>query len=392
MYGLELRARPKRRVLRDKDPVETNFRVLAKVLPGLKRTKQGAAITWFPGTKVKLIGDDGDLVFRAQTAAVGPGYARELVDRCAKILEPLELVWDEPPELDVAAIERDMCEWLVDELKEGSIEAFGIPKARAWRVPGAVLLTPMGPRDEAWKAAAIRDPALAADVFPWRGHGPGTFERARGLRALWHEVPWREPIDDAEEEMMLAVHHDLRDALKADPTLDMPWADWAALVDNLGVDSQRATEVREKAKQLGTESRIGYRRYDLEADLSGGWSVVMPGSFLSGWEDDGARFIATDGERAIEVQTLTAGGETDSAKLLAVAPEKFPVVGRIDADGYAGRAEATTHDDVRVVHGLVVKAPEIAIVTLRCAVDEEAWALDVWRSMRHRAVEEDEDD
>ena len=119
-----------------------------------------------------------------------------------------------------------------------------------------------------------------------------------------------------------------------------------------------------------------------DVELAGGWVVQLPGAFTGRYEDDGARFWSTDGDRTIEFQSLTAGDSTDSAALLAIAPERHAVIDRFDDGTRIGRAEAHTEDHVRVVHGLVVIAPEVAVLTCKGSLADEAWALATWRSLR----------
>jgi hypothetical protein len=103
---------------------------------------------------------------------------------------------------------------------------------------------------------------------------------------------------------------------------------------------------------------------------------------ISHWEDEGARYWATDGDRVVEFSSLTAEEERDSAKLLAVAPEAHEVIERfVDGDRH-GRAEAFEDDGVPVVIGLVACAPHVGIVT--CKGGEREWALSTWRSLRNR--------
>jgi hypothetical protein len=192
---------------------------------------------------------------------------------------------------------------------------------------------------------------------------------------MWLEVPWREPLDSDERELMKQVDEDLRAARKADPALDLPWAAWRELLAHLGIDDEDVTA------RAGSEVQaIGYRRHDLEVELSGGWLVTMSGAMVGHWEDDGERYWATDGERALEFTSLTAEGETDSEKLLAVAPEKHPVIATFSAGDQRGRAEAFDDDDVRVVVGLMARAPHVGILT--CKGGDDAWALATWRSLR----------
>src|SRR4030095_13825647 len=105
----------------------------------------------------------------------------------------------------------------------------------------------------------------------------------------------------------------------------LPGNAWKELRAQVGSEDE---EVEDHARGKST---IGYRRHPLDVELSGGWHVTLPGALAGHWEDDGARYWATDRDRMIEFTSFTADGETDSAKLLAVAPEAHPVVERIEA-------------------------------------------------------------
>jgi hypothetical protein len=255
-----------------------------------------------------------------------------------------------------------------------------MPTDRSFKVDAPVQ-TAMGPRDQAWCDAVRADPSHAADAFPWWDDGPGLRERSRALAAMWHEVAWREPIDADERAVMERVDRDLQAAQAAAPALELPWAAWAELLDWLGEDEERTAGLRARGGPRGQV--IGYRRYPMDVELSGGWSLELPGAFVGAWEDDGARYWATDGDRVIEFTSLTANTDQDSQQLLEIAPEVHPVIERIASARRLGRAEAYEEGDVHVVHGLMVVAPEIAILTCKCAIADEPWALATWRSLSH---------
>jgi hypothetical protein len=316
---------------------------------------------------------DGELRLRAETAPLGPGYHADVIARMAPLLDELDFAWTEP--FEAAQTQRAMCEWLAGELRTGTPVRLGIPEQRRFRVADAPALTLAGPRDAAWRDAVLADPMRAADAFPWWDVGPGRAARAKALVSMWLEVPWREPLDGDERELMKQVDEDLRAARKADPALELPWAAWRELLAYLGVDDEDVT-----ARAASEVQAIGYRRHDLEVELSGGWLVTMSGAMVGHWEDDGERYWAPDGERALEFTSLTADGETDSEKLLAVAPEKHPVIAQFSDGAQRGRAEAFDDDDIRVVIGLMARAPHVGILT--CKGGDDAWALATWRSLR----------
>lgn len=318
---------------------------------------------------------DGELTVAGDPTAVGPGLCDEAIARLSTILDEIDYGWQPVPESEVQSARDAAGAWLAGELRGGATR-IGMPASRAFVIDAAVQ-TALGPRDAAWRDAVIADPRAAADAFAWWDAGPGQRERSRALLALWHEVPWREPLDRAERATMESVDADLTAAAAADPALALPWAEWAELLDNLG-EVERAEAMRARATG---PSAIGYRRFDMIAEVGGGWALTLPAVFVGRWEDDGDRYWATDGERAIEVTQFEAAA-ADSAALLEVAPALHPVIERFTDGDRCGRAEARDDGGSRVLHGLVACAPNVAIVICRSAEADPAWALAIWRSLR----------
>jgi hypothetical protein len=327
-----------------------------------------------------LVLPDGDLELRAETAAVGPAYHADVLERVAPILEELEYVWDGDDGGDPGP---RMLAWLAGELAAGATR-IAMPAERSFRIDCAVQ-TAMGPRDAAWRDAVIADPSRGADAFAWWQRAPGHRERASALLAMWLEVAWREPLDDDERGVLQRVDADLAAAHRADAELALPWAEWAELLEHLGEGGEHAAEVRARARAIEAPPppRIGYRRHPMEIELSGGWSIELPGAFVGRWEDGGERWWATDGGRVVEFTSFTADGDADSEQLLAVAPEAHPVVARWSRGEHRGRAEISDDGDVHLVHGLMARAPHVAILTFKGATSDQAWALDTWRSLRN---------
>jgi hypothetical protein len=318
------------------------------------------------------VGQDAELAISGD-ATFGPALIADVAARVAPILEELDFVWvDEPPAIE--SMQAMLCEKLRETLQRNDAPVrIGIP-ARKF-VIDAPILTALGPRDAAWRDAVLADPMHGRDAFPYWQPGPGRAALGRALAAMWLEVPWREPLDRDERDLFKPVDEDLRVARKA--KLDVPWRAWQEMLRHLGVQDE---DVDEHAK-TATDPDIGYRRFDLESELSGGWSVRLPGAMVSHYEDDGARYWATDGDRVVEFTSLTAEEERDSDKLLAVAPEVHPVIERYAEAEQRGRAEAFEDDGVPVVIGLMAHAPHVGILTIKGG--ERAWALATWRSLRN---------
>jgi hypothetical protein len=342
---------------------------------GAKQDRYIVELQLHPAATATLtVQPDGELALKGDISALGPGYCAHLIERVAPILDELDYAWTEP--WNRAATEEEICAWLVGELFGKDQVRIGLPDTRRFRIDAPVLM-PLGPRDETWRDAVLADPMHARHSFAWWETGPGREELSRALLALSFEVPWREPLDKDERELMSNVDEDLRAARKADAALPLPYAEWKQMLMHLGIEDE---DVNEKARDW--KATLGYRRHDLEVELSGDWRIVIPGSFVGHWEDDGAKYWATDGDRAIEFSSLTANDEHDSAKLLAVAPERYPVLERIADNERHGRAEAHVEDEIPIVIGLMCVAPHVGILT--CKGGSQDWALATWRSLRRK--------
>ena len=325
---------------------------------------------------------EGDLEIHAETSAVGPGYHTEVLARIAPILEELEFTLEGETDDPKSAFTS----WVTGELRRGATR-IGMPADRMFKLDAAVdaiIQTALGPRDAAWRDAVLAEPSRGADAFAWWQRGPGREAFSRAQLAMWLDVAWREPLDRDERSLMESVDEDLTAARQANPELPFPFAEWSELLEWLGADDAHAHEIRDLVGSTPVpDVLIGYRRHMLEIELTGGWTIDLGGAYVGKWEEDGASWWATDGDRVVEFTSLTAEGETDSQKLLEVAPSVHPVISRIEEPTRRGRAEAYDEADVHVVHGLVTCAPHVAILTCKGRLSDEAWALATWRSLRN---------
>jgi hypothetical protein len=332
----------------------------------------------------------GDVVITARTSTLGPGYHVAVAHRLARLAEELELAWLEPSPLLLptarGAIEAAHVGWLAARLRAGlgrTRTRIALGDAPHFHLE-APIHTPLGPRDEAWRTAVLADARAGRDAFPWWGEGPVAQASGRALRAMWCEVPWREPLDDDERALLARVDADLRVVLAAgwtgDGVIEPPWAAWAELQGWLGLDDAVVEEVARRAGD--DEAAIGYRRWPMTMALSGGWTARLPGDVMTGLADDGAGLWATNGVVAIEFVSVTAVGQRDAAALLATAPERHPVCARHDGGGRYGRVERQIDGEVHLWHAMMAAPEAVALLTLKGAAADEAWALDVWRSLR----------
>jgi hypothetical protein len=195
------------------------------------------------------------------------------------------------------------------------------------------------------------------------------------------EVPWRPPIGDLERELMEQAHRELAQAYKLAPGGELPWPEWAELVDYLDLDDDVTEQVRTRGAP-GTAT-IGYRRYPARFDLSAGWSVRLSPNFADSWQDDGASLVATDGDRSIRCSCAEAEGES-AGQILAKIPMLNDVVARFDEDGYQGRVEARNDESngVRVLTAIMATAGSAAVITAVLLQGGDEWAIETWRTLR----------
>ena len=233
---------------------------------------------------------DGVLSVRAETSRIGPGYHADVIARLTPILDELDYEWDAAPDRDPIDA---MCAWLADELRGDGQRRVGVPVDRelSQRCAGADGARPArcGMARRRARRAAAR--CRCVRVVATRRRATA---RSRALLAMWLEVPWRAPLERDERELMEQVDTDLRAAHAA--KLDVPWADWAELLDNLGADDDHATNVRARATG---EAAIGYRRLDMDVELSGGWMVCLPARSSA----SGKRMASATGRRMARVRS-----------------------------------------------------------------------------------------
>jgi hypothetical protein len=319
------------------------------------------------------------------------------------ILEEIDFVWDPQDERyaskrDFAALQQVFVSWLTRQLPEilagTASKQLGIPQQPRLEVDDAAVLTPMGPRSRQWCEQVMvgadgpneAATAAASDMWPmWETSSPAALSLARGLWLLWVEVPWRLPMGEQEEGVMKQAHRDLSAAYAADPTLPLPWAEWAELLDYLDLDDDVSDDVRQRgAAENGT---IGYRRHPARFQLTTGWSVRLTPNFSDSWVDDGAAMLASDGDRSVRCSCAESDGDSAS-EILAKIPMHGEVLARHDEDGYQGRVEARDDEvhGVRLVTAIMATAGSAAVLSavLRSGNHDDGWAIETWRTLRRQ--------
>jgi hypothetical protein len=357
---------------------------------------------------VQFVKDGHSVTVEAKTSTVGPGYHAYVCDLLHALAADLGGAFEVPQGCeeaegdesgyfvsgDRAALEEEFFKWLLgvadtvaECLAEGSSGLMiSMSTDVMFEFDGAVA-TPLGPRSDDWVEAVRRDPRAGIDVFPWWRLGLGA-EHAAGsaLVRMWTDVRWRSPADDDEIALLEKIDADLRRAHELDPSLPLPWAEWASISDFLGRDDTLANDVRERAAKLPV--RVGYRRRPVRVVLTGGWSIRLPGEMTSSFDEDDTWCGFMPG-RTIWMSSFTVG---DPEAPTRSAAETLPDSERDGAgvelspfpEGYACRTSLETTEDGDTQLTVEVARPHrLALFTfvLHEAADLD-WARHVAASIR----------
>ncbi|HEY7132958.1 MAG TPA: hypothetical protein VH440_11940 [Candidatus Limnocylindrales bacterium] len=292
------------------------------------------------------------------------------------------------------------------------------PAGVRYSFDGAVA-TVLGPRDDDWVARALADPRVAADIWPWIGDAmDARYELGVAMTLLWNEVRWRPPVNQAEVEVLDEVLARLRRGQIEDPSLPWPWAAWREVFDLRGHVDPSVERLLDQGVRAATWSRnrsdlrspdarsdgssvrarsdddvaddraIGYRRGPVTI-LYNGWALDLPGSFSETRTAD--RWIGSDARRTV---TLSAAPTTIDGSPMSTQAFLQHYTGGFETDVLThavgelrGRARATTDPSRGVVVGRIegfsaITGSGAVIVIDIDDLDDEAWAVRTWRTLR----------
>lgn len=278
--------------------------------------------------------EGGVVLASAKTSTVGPGYHAFVCDVLRELEDHLRLEWtaegDEGDETgyfesdDRDALEAEMLSWLqglcnllAERIAEGATGfLISLPTDNVFDFDEAIA-TPMGPRDLAWIEAVRKDPRKGIDVFPWWEPGMGAeYARGRALTRMWTEVRWREPVNEAEQDLLEDIDADLSEA--SDSSLDLPWAEWAEIARLLEQDDPTS------GRAEGLRPTIGYRRRPVRTSLPGGWTIRIPGEMSTEVDEQGTFSAYTPG-RTIWMSSFRIGNpETPTLTAAQTLPRRTP--------------------------------------------------------------------
>ncbi|WPB74660.1 hypothetical protein KYC5002_37325 [Archangium violaceum] len=343
----------------------------------------------------------GRVVVLANTSMVGPGYHRYLCDLLHALGDALRIDWADPA-LTVAGvgdptgyfhtgdpsdIAPRMLAWLgtmagrvLDFRRHGHSGAtLSLRPGHGFEHPGA-LLTPMGPRDEAWLRAVHEDPLRGRDIFPWWEPGQSASTKlGRALSLIWTEMVWRPPLLEEERHRFREVARLLVSAWREAPELSYPWREWQQVLGYLGVGGTLAEEVSRRAVESPVGPLIGYRRGAVQVTLPEGWEIRIPGSLAEQRLADGS-WVARDHRRSVRFVPLQ-----DDVQGIAPGPEEsLPYEFQHQGERVSGRATLHVEPGECRLTALCESGTHRAL----CVVsfddpEEQDWALGTWRSLDH---------
>ncbi len=303
------------------------------------------------------------ITVEAETLAVGPAYDAHVRDVVGALARELGLVQLGATPEEGTAEERSLA-FLRREAARATPETGPhlIGDFEHHRYPEVALATLLGPRDEAWRGRVVANPIEGRDAFPWFRDGAEHL-RGRALSLLWHQVRFREPISEAEEDLCESVLEDLRSAYREDPRLDYPAEAWDEVSKLLGGRLRPPSDVLSRDARTappGIRGRIGYRRLTVERGVGAGFSIRFPGALAEEEREDG--IWAGDLERRIHVAGVFADPDAPAAELVHEAvPGGEPI--SLALPGLEARAAIETVGDETELTAIVATRGAFCLLT-----------------------------
>jgi len=251
-----------------------------------------------------------------------------------------------------------------------------------------LAITPLGSRNRDWLYETSKDGHNGRDFFAWWEAGLNAdYYLGRALTQMWSDVRWRLPVNDFEREVLADVVQCLRNAYRLDPTLQYPWAEWKELLDLVDVDKNERALIGSHAQGI---PKIGYRRGNIRADLSGGWTIAVPGSFSDFESDEENNLYAFSPPREVWFTSYRSKA-TESSKAFASAKKEMRKDHHeylIERDDYMAHCKIVqkrneNNEDYFVLSSSMIAPGKQSVCTIVFSETEQRdWALETWRSIR----------
>lgn len=371
-----------------------------------------------------VVPEPGRVVVAAQTSTAGPGYHVFLCRLLHQLGHSGHIDWDTPaPDAapgdetgyfhtgDDEAVRREMLRWLAalariliehDSASDAAMRMVAMPFGYGYPDEPDVI-TPIGPRPLEWFHAVAAGEGRGAEFFPWWDEEVGaSFFLGRALARLWQDVRWRPAISDDEGELLMDIHLDLERAFHHDPDAAVPWHAWQELLGYLiayygyaeyqyGEDLEEV--IAERAAALSAEARlVGYRRGRIVVQLTGGWSVVIPGELAEEWEPNRQVWSAWLGGRTLLFSSTTVrddqGQPVAAADILASLELPAGDLYDMREGAVVGRAvfAPMEEDGIALWHLKAYSVVEGGFAQCDFYLrerDDLGWAIDIWKGVRH---------
>lgn len=355
---------------------------------------------------------DGQVVLSSKTSSTGPGYHAWLVDYVDRLGERVGLQWDWRDGAKISAddtgyhghrdyrrLQDSMMQWLrtLSKIFKQEPEKNGMNISMPlWFFPvhEHFAISSMGIWERNWfERIAIAD-AEQADAFgeaffpAWHGPEDARYWRNFGLTICWTRLPWHVPANDDEQTQYQLTLDAFAKARELDPSIKLPDATIAEIKAILA-DEDRA--------RIPEPSGIGFRRGMMMQQLTGDWSLELPGYYYQDEEDDGSTIVFRFGEWVVRTSSMSFTSDDKTitgrgAEVVRNEMEKYDGDGRTalietgERFGWICEIEDKDEDTGEPywnARGIIGLGNNLCIVT--CSyVDREGdwdWALKVIRSV-----------
>ena len=340
--------------------------------------------------------DSGRVTVTAETAAAGPGYHRFVGRMLERMADGAGIEWpSEDSErfafADRPVVERAYLGWLGpaltqarDAWRNGARSQLGLSHGTRFTFDG-VVATALGPRDEAWLAAAATDTRVAIDVAPWWADAPDAhYLLNRALTLMWLDVRWRPPAVDGEAALLEDVHRLLTKAYTTDPNLPYPWWAWREVATNGGFEDAMTRQIAARATSTPPPAvPIGYRRRPVRITHEG-WSLEIPGEFAE--RRTAEEWWGGGPGRQVTLAAVPTGSMSAQAFVTQFSADLGEDGLSHRAGDLVGRARIATDPssglEVAVLDGY--SAVPGSGAAIRIEFDDPSdwqWAIDLWRSL-----------